>query len=677
MRTRFRSLLFASLALAGIMTPAADVRADEEAEDEKDATPTETKKKKKKHNPSPYVDARTDDWFTLSGPLVNIDGYVRVRSELFHKFSLGRVDAYDANQLPPLWPQAPDNSYVDTNGVNHSLQLCGPPDAPEVCNNDVQAGANMRLRLSPSIHISDNLHVWSQIDMLDNIVLGSHPQGYANTPSDAGGYNVVARGGYSPLGTFAATQWAPTSGVNSVSDAVVVKRVWGSYVSPLGKLSFGRMPNHWGLGMVNNAGDDYDSDWQSTVDRLMFTYAVEDWNLYFTGSWEFANEGPSSIIYTGAPCLDPTAAANRCISTPSNQVEVDGGATPIYDEGNTGGLYTQGGQPYDLARSDDVDQWTFTVVHKIEPQLARYEIAKGRPVVNAGLYLAYRTQDIANETDDATSGASIGSDPLELDNGFVRRGYEAVISDVWLQLLYGKLRFEAEAAWTYGTLDNTATVDDNFDNLADPANDGWTISQFGITTETEWLALEDRLRLNFGFGFASGDADVRNLGPTNAKGLDPQLTLDRKYTTFGFHPDYRVDLILFRNLLSRVQGAYYFRPGIDNDFMRDPDGQRVGGGAAVIWSRASEPVQAPGNHPDLGLELNLKMFYQISDGRLSHDVMEMGGFYTAVEYGVLFPLPGLDYLPGEVSSYSAQNPSADALDVDPAQIARWYLGIMF
>jgi uncharacterized protein (TIGR04551 family) len=635
--------------LACALWPAVARADDDDDDDEVDHKTDE--RANKKPNPSPYADARSDDWFSLSGPAVEIDGYFRVRSELFHNFSLSRLDGtFDpARQLgtPPLWPQPPDNSYTDTTGVRHQVELCGAPDAPEVCQNEVQAGANMRLRLEPSIHISDNLHIWSQIDMLDNVVLGSTPQGYANLPAANGGYGLVGRG-YASLGAFATTQWAPQSGVTSVSDTIMVKRAWGSYVSPIGKIAFGRMPHHWGLGMLYNAGDGYDSDWQSTVDRLTFTYSFPDWNLYLNGSWDFANEGVTTAT----------------LNTP------DGAGT-----------YNQQGEAIDLATKDDLDHWAFTVVHKVEPQLARYRIAKGIPVVNAGLYLAYETQDLAHEAIDG-SGASIGSVATDQAPGFVRREYEAVIGDVWIQLLYDKLRFEAEAAWTYGTFENTLRASDSdYDNLTDPSNDGWTIAQFGLSTQTEWRALEDRLRLNFGFGIASGDPDVASLTPSQSassgSALDRQLTLDRTYSTFRYHPDYRVDLILFRNILSRVQGAYYFRPSIDYDLMRDPDGQRMGGGAALIWSRATEPVQAPGHAPDLGLELNLKLFYQLSDGRMSADVMEMGGLYTAIEYGVLFPLPGLDYLPGQVDNYSAANPGEGALDIDPAQIARWYLGIMF
>ena len=52
-------------------------------------------------------------------------------------------------------------------------------------------------------------------------------------------------------------------------------------------------------------------------------------------------------------------------------------------------------------------------------------------------------------------------------------------------------------------------------------------------------------------------------------------------STFAFHPDYRVDMIFFRRILSRVEGAYYFKPNVSYDFIRHPNGQKLGGGAAV------------------------------------------------------------------------------------------------
>jgi len=56
----------------------------------------------------------------------------------------------------------------------------------------------------------------------------------------------------------------------------------------------------------------------------------------------------------------------------------------------------------------------------------------------------------------------------------------------------------------------------------------------------------------------------------------------------------------------------------------------------------------------------------------------MGGFFTMLQYGVLFPLKGLDYLAEEKQAIREEfdeNPGLASLN--NAQIFRWYLGVIF
>jgi uncharacterized protein (TIGR04551 family) len=360
----------------------------------------------------------------------------------------------------------------------------------------------------------------------------------------------------------------------------------------------------------------------------MFVIGIPDWDLYFAGIWDFANEGATSAL-----------------------------------------INERQGQPYDLAQSDDVDQWGFVIARRRKPELQRLELARGLPVFNGGMYAVYRQQNLDDNS-------PLGATPIQVAEDFQFRGAQAFIPDFWFQFLFGKFRFEAEAAVIWGSIDNTdIRGGNNNNNPDDPSGDedGWNIQQMGITFQSEFRAFEDKLRVMLGGGYATGDSDVEGLAPP-AEGFDVQLTRDRTFSTFRFHPDYRVDLILFRNILQRVQGAYYLRPSVEYDFTRDLDGQRIGGGATLIWSRASEPVQTPGNSADLGLEINLKLYYQAKDGALNDDLDKLGGFYTQLEYGVMFPLGGLGYLPGEEQDLEdAGNP----VDMSTAQMLRWYLGILY
>lgn len=581
-------------------------------------------------------DVFAEDWWSQARPSLEIHGLFRVRAELFHQFDLGRRELPDR----ALWPQPPDNAYYPMSGEVQTVTLCGDdPSATTPCENHTQAGANMRFRLTPELHISDNLRILSQIDILDNFVLGSTPEGYWNNPAATGGYTVGQRGGYAPIGALATTSWAPVAGQTSTVDSIIVKRAWGEYVTPVGLLRFGRMPNQWGLGILNNEGNGYDSDYQSTVDRIMFVTGIKKYDLYFAGAWDFISEGPTSAT-----------------------------------------LREQQGQPYDLGQLDDVSQYVFMAARRRDPELARLDLAKGLPVINGGLYFAYRNQVLANDTTDPATSATFGQASNNVRTGYSRRGAQFFTPDLWFQFLYKKFRFEAEASMTYGTIDNLQTAGGTTveTNPLDAEDTGWTVRSFIVAAQSEFRALDDKLRLDLGFGWASGDPDVEGLAPPRG-GLERQLTADRTFSTGRFHQDYRVDLILWRNIMSRVQGAYYFRPSVQYDFARDPNGQRLGGSAALIWSRASEFIQTPGNKRDLGVELDVSLYFQAKDGALNDRPDQMGGFYTMLQYGVLFPLGGFSYLPGEASRYESapENRSAPQLDTETAMTLRWYLGIMF
>ena len=186
--------------------------------------------------------------------------------------------------------------------------------------------------------------------------------------------------------------------------------------------------------------------------------------------------------------------------------------------------------------------------------------------------------------------------------------------------------------------------------------------------------MEDKLRLGFNFGWASGDSDVQGLAPPY-NGAENQHG-NRTDSTFRFNPAYSIDLILYRNILTRVQGTYYFRPSASYDFLRDASGQKLGGGVAAIWSRASEFVQAPGHAHDLGVELNANVYFQSKDGGRNDDPTKKGGFFTKIEYGVLFPMAGLGY--SQVQKSAINNAAGgNVANTNTAQTVRWYLGVFF
>jgi uncharacterized protein (TIGR04551 family) len=579
-------------------------------------------------------DVYSEDWWGHTRPILELHGYFRVRGELFHNFSLGRHDVPTDLTNPGLWAQPLDNSYTSVNGTAQNVALCGSVSNFGTlgnCNDASEASANMRFRLNPELHISDNLRVLSEIDALDNVVLGSTPNAYATTPSKTGGYSSAGYNGYAPLGFYSTTQGPPTAGVNGTQNSINVKRAWAEYMTPVGQLRFGRMPDQWGLGMMHNAGDGIDSDWQSTIDRIMFVSGIKSMDFYFGGSWDFVSTGPTS-------------------QTPYT----------IY-----------GGQPYNTCQLCNVAQYSAFVAHRTNPDLQRLQLARGNFVVNGGVYGSYRSQwvDVADGSYGTSAATPQTINTTVTNNDLVPRRAWEVTPDAWVQILFEKFRFEAEFAMIWGQIANSP----EYTSTTNPNASAAQISQFGLATQTEYRAIEDKLHLEFGFGWASGDSWASTLSNGNPTAARTELNGGQgPISTFAFHPDYRVDLIFFRNMLTQVEGAYYFRPSVDYDFLRHPDGQKLGGGVAAIWSRASEFMQAPGHKRDLGIELDAQLYYQAKDGSLNDDLSKLGGFFAMLQYGVFFPLAGLDYPSGVAADNSSVN-----LGTSAAQIVRLFLGVAY
>jgi len=583
-------------------------------------------------------DIFAEDWWSHARPIFEFHGYFRTRWQLFHNFALGRRDAPDQ----ALYPQPSDNQFQSVagnmpgNSVGPILCTTDESDSGTVngtlvgCQNRTQAGANIRLRLNPTIHVSDNLRINTQVDLLDNLVLGSTPEGYAIGPADGGGYGVVPRNGYVPGSYLDTTTAPPGSGVNGIEDSIRVKRAWAEYTTPLGEVRFGRMPNHWGLGMLYHSGDGHDDDAQSTVDRLMVASGIKLLDLVIAGMWDFPSEGATySAPYAGA-------------------------------------------EYYDRAQLDDVNQYGLIIMRNKSPELTKLELSRGNAVFNTGLYLNYRNQLLANDQPGNTGGNVPGVDPGTLaDNGFTRRDANIWTPDLWFQLLYKKLRVELEAAAVFGSVQSTSTTPNNNSDFAPGQNNDRKLQQYGFAFELQQKLVEDRLRLNFKSGWASGDPDA--FDPNSAGNLIPGTgevqVNDDTISTFRFNPSYRIDSILNRYILQRIQGTYYFNPSLDYDFTHDPNGQRLGGGINVVWTRASEFVQTPGHADDLGLELGGSLYFQSKDGALNDDPSKPGGFFAQLQYAVLFPLDGL--------GYQAATEAQVSVDTSAAQLLRLYLGVLF
>lgn len=553
-------------------------------------------------------DPTAEQVWTEPQPIFTLHGYFRTRGEHFDGFWLGREPVPGSlNGDPPFDRFRPIESRDNANVQGG----CGDESGGESnCDSGALSFANMRLRLMPEFNLSEDVRVKAWFDVMDNIVLGSTPHGYVGSPSNGSMSSGVP---YTDLQATSNTQIPPQGERNSLQDSIVARRVWAEVRNrALGELRFGRMGFHWGLGMVNNGGEGLDADYSTEVDRVMGMTKLA--GFYLMAAYDFAAEG-----YI-------------------NQTQY----------GDLRGI------PFDAGQEDDVDQLVFGVARRMEAAEEKEALAQGDIVVNAGLLFTYRDQSLSSE---GSTGALTDTEPLPAPT-LVRRNWESFNPDVWVKFLYDKLRLELEASLVLGTVENTRN-----DSLA---KEDYNIFQLGLAFESEYRLLEDKLALYFYAGLASGDSDVEGLALTSGspeQQSTPEGT-DDTISTFRFHPNYRIDLILWRNIMQQVSGAYYFKPGISYDFIQDPFGQLLGARLDLIWSRASSTLQTWGNDPDLGVEINATVYYRSEDGP---EIMD--GFYAMAQYALLFPMAGLGYLEGQFPS--------GAPDLDNAFALRMLLGVVF
>ncbi|MEL6547424.1 MAG: hypothetical protein AAFQ82_22565, partial [Myxococcota bacterium] len=279
-------------------------------------------------------DWERDDWMLLQPELslVELNGYFRVRSQMFRRLNFGNSEL-----------GAEDPSRFE---VNEEV-VAGTGDSDE--REDVNlAGTDLRLRLEPVINVTERVQVITTIDILDNLVMGSTPLSSPFVREDPD--DTDAR--RTPVNILNRSQASPQAGVNYVRDAILIRRAYARLTALNDQLQFdiGRMPDHWGLGMMINDGNCLDCDFGDVVDRAMVGFKAVG-HLFQVGL---------TLVDTG-----PTFS-------------------PFYD---------QLGPVYDRARWDDVDQYDIRIQKLDHPDDIRERVLQGETVVNYGLMNAFRLQN--------------------------------------------------------------------------------------------------------------------------------------------------------------------------------------------------------------------------------------------------------------------------------------------
>jgi uncharacterized protein (TIGR04551 family) len=478
-----------------------------------------------------------------------LHGYIRFRAYLFHELNLGFWQTANGGPVPPFHIPY---SEINSTGQAHPANGTNPPSSCAARNNsncrtDNMTSADMRMRLEPTINVTEQVRVKAQADVFDNYVMGTTPEGYylnqnSTTTDVLPGLAASSRG-----------QVAPQAASNSVYDSIRFKRAWAEVRTPFGELRFGRMPSHWGTGMFINNGDCLDCDYGATADRVMF--ATKLWGHFIAFLWDWVATGPTTQI------IGPQQGQN------------------VFFNADT---------------LDDVSQWILALGKMDKPEELKEKLDMGKIVFNYGLYAIYRQQDWSQSVNPPQA---TNNDPMTFQTNLAPRHAKVGVVDVWLRLNWKKLHIEAEGVIVAGTIGNLSDV-------YAPVKGSVKILTGGFVAKADYKLLHDALKLFLEVGFASGDDSEDPNAVVNYQYAN-YVPVNNAIHRFAFDPDYHVDLILFRRILGTVNNATYFKPGASYDII-DNFGARVD----LMYAMANKPVGYPGNSYNLGIEIDAALTYK-------------------------------------------------------------------
>ncbi|MBN2575675.1 MAG: TIGR04551 family protein [Deltaproteobacteria bacterium] len=566
--------------------------------------------------------------------VIEIDGYFRLRTDYLYKMNLGQ--GYNnggpgPSALPPFPVPSeclPDGS-VGQNGGNSQA---GQPIIR--CGDKSMGDGNIRLRLEPTVNISDQVRVRSQIDVFDNLILGTTPDSLVNPTIPDQNAKVGQTSSAAPADVLSNTQTTSASNI-------VAKRAWGEIDTLLGSLRFGRMPWHFGRGMYFNRGDCADCEGGTNVDRFMGLTTVYGHQLAL--SVDFGAQG-YHLGYTDL------------------------------GQKNTGGF------PLDLTQKDDVTQLMGALTKIDEDRVWRERIAAGDVALNYGAQVVYRSQDYATYSVSSLAGSPYDTNPQnplssgDLGNSLVTNVNALLfIPSLWFKFGWKALTLEFEGTMLAGKLGNAGPL-----RLDTTDDKGLTILQAGWVLSSSLRLYDDALFVGFETGGATGDQAELAYDParTNtATGLYypylnyrwkfvPQPAGDRNLNDFHFSPEYHVDEILYRRILGTISNAIYLKPSIAYWLDLDSKKEReIGFSGAVVYSLAPVPVATPGNSLNYGVEMDLALQYR----NLRENV------FAGFTWGVFWPMAALTRPRVDASAPLWSSPE----DANAAQVVRLFAGIRF
>jgi len=383
------------------------------------------------------------------------------------------------------------------------------------------------------------------------------------------------------LGSLPSGSAIDTTSQLSPSDSIVVRQAYATALTPLGFVVAGRMSTQWGLGMLVNDGTCIDCNTVDVSDRLGFITALAGhlWAI----SYDY------SAVGTGI---------DRAYNVP--QIDAD--------------------------PSDDAHSLSIAVMDVLSDFSRERRRKAGHHSFEYGAYYSTRQQ--------INDNPYTYLDPdSEVSDILMPRNYQATATDGWVRVTAPTWTIALEGAYLTANIGNVSLLP------GVSSGDVLTSQQWGLALESE-QQLGEKFRWGCNAGMASGDeapglgaraqSGFANAQAGDLDGAQFDFPNDNTVNNFRFHADYRIDRILWREIVGTVTDAVYLRPHFSWQIAQAGPGTLTLH-QALVYSQAMQPTSTLSGEPGLGLEWDPSLEYVSTDGM---------GFQ--LDYGLLLPLDGLD-----------------------------------
>jgi hypothetical protein len=342
-----------------------------------------------------------------------------------------------------------------------------------------------RLRIEPIMKINDNLSIQATFDVPDNIIAGTEEVKNLDFLSPIIG-TIQLPGAGGALGV--------TGGEAGENKVLNVRRAFMDILTPGGKFRVGRQPSHFGLGIFQNDGNDYNDDFGDTADRILYLASLETKRW---GTFNFGTVADFTFTKQQDPRISGIGAAIR---------------GPAEDMRQFAGIFL-----YDLK---DFSIGTFSGI--------RYRNGKEGTTTTTARQILVDAN--GNEIKDAHGNFQL-SDLVPAGNDGDTLLY---FTDIYAEYKKGPYRFRGEYVLLSGDISTGLAIDAIPFNGLPPNAQGPIELAAQNTMIVQMGGVEFEANYNFGEfllqgGYASGDAEP----------------LSSRITQFGFRPDYQIALLLF------------------------------------------------------------------------------------------------------------------------------------